>query len=96
MDDVLYERGTVTRKLIYDYLVKFITNNGYSPSVREIGKGVNISSTSIIYHYLYVLEKMGKIRMQPKKTRNISLVGYKFVKDETDKKSNADCFIKVR
>lgn len=96
MDKLLEERGTAMVKLVYDYLVKFITNNGYSPSVREIGKGVNISSTSIIYHYLYVLEKMGKIRMQPKKTRSISLVGYKFVKDEADKKSNTDCFIKVR
>lgn len=96
MEDVMYKRGTATRKRIYDYLVKFITNNGYSPSVREIAKGVEISSTSTIYYHLYILEKMGKIRMQPKKTRSISLVGYKFVKDEADKKSNADCFIKVR
>lgn len=96
MEDILYKRGTATRKQIYEYLVKFITSNGYSPSVREIAKGVNISSTSTIFHHLYILERMGKIRMHPRQTRSISLVGYKFVKDESDKKSNADCFIKVR
>lgn len=67
MDKLLEERGTATRKQIYAYLVEFITNNGYSPSVREIAKGVDISSTSTIYYHMYILEKMGKIRMQPKK-----------------------------
>ena len=77
MDDVIVKKhGNV-----YQFIVDFITNNGYSPSVREISKGTGIKSTSSVYDYLLVLKKIGKINMEENKSRTISLTGYKFVKD---------------
>ena len=38
------ERGT-GRARVYNFIVEFIKNNGYAPSVREICVGTNFSST---------------------------------------------------
>jgi len=78
----LYQKGIASRKKIYDFLVRFITENGYAPTVREICKGTELHSTSTVYHHLYTMERMGKIKMQKGKTRAISLTDYKFVKVE--------------
>lgn len=76
------QNGTENRKKIYDYIVKYMTNNGYSPSVRDICQGTNLKSTSTVYRHLLKLEQMGKIHMQEKKTRTICLIGYKLIKNE--------------
>lgn len=76
----LNRKGITSRKKIYDFLVKFITENGYAPTVREICKGTGLHSTSTVYNHLYIMEQMGKIKMRKGKTRAISLTDYKFVK----------------
>lgn len=78
------EQGKGNRKNVYDFIVKFITKNGYAPSVREICDGTDLKSTSSVYNHLMVLERMGKIHMKANKTRAISLVGYKLVKEEEE------------
>lgn len=75
--------GKENRKSVYDFIVKFITNNGYSPSTREIADGVGLKSTAAVYNHLLILEKVGKIHMEQGKTRTISVVGYKLVKEKT-------------
>lgn len=40
-------RGT-GRERVYNFVVDFITKNGYSPSVREISIGANLKSTSSV------------------------------------------------
>lgn len=80
MNQATQKIGISSRQKIYDFLVDFITKNGYAPSVREICAGTGLSSTFTVYHHLLVLEDMGKIHMQGNKTRAISLVGYKFQK----------------
>lgn len=40
MDKTLREQGETTRQRIYDFLVEFMTENGYSPSIREIAEGI--------------------------------------------------------
>ncbi len=80
MDKRTEEQGIESRRKIYDFLIEFITKNGYSPSIREICSGTNIKSTSTVHHHLLVLEKMGLIRTKMNKSRTISVVGYKFVK----------------
>ena len=80
MDKRTETQGIETRKKIYDFIIAFITKNGYSPSIREICSGTNIKSTSTVYRQLLVLEKMGMIRTKMSKSRTISVVGYKFVK----------------
>ena len=80
MNQTTQQIGTNSRRKIYDFLVEFITEHGYAPSVREICTGTGLNSTSTVYHHLSVLEDMGKIHMQENKTRAISLVGYEFRK----------------
>lgn len=80
MDNKFQNDGIKACKKIYDFLVQFITENGYSPSIREICVGTGYGSTSTIYNHLMTLEKMGKIHMKECKPRTISLVGFQFVK----------------
>lgn len=80
MNKKLQKDGIKARRKIYDFLVQFITENGYSPTIREICDGVGLHSTSTVYHHLMTLEIMGKIHMKECKPRTISLVGYQFVK----------------
>ena len=80
MENKFQNEGIETRRKIYDFLVKFITENGYSPSIREICEGTGLHSTSTIYKQLMTLEMMGKIHTKERKSRTISLVGFQFVK----------------
>lgn len=80
MNNKFQNEGIETRRKIYDFLVKFITENGYSPSIREICIGTGYNSTSTIYKQLMTLEMMGKIHTKERKSRTISLVGFQFVK----------------
>ena len=76
----LQEQGMAKRQRIYDFLVEYITKNGYSPSYLEIADGTGLKAKSRVHHYISVLEDMGKIHTQNRKPSTISLVGYKFVK----------------
>ena len=69
------------REKIYNFIVNFMTENGYSPSIREIGDTIGLSSTSSVFNHLMNLQDDGLIKMQNGKSRTISLVGYKFVKE---------------
>ncbi len=74
------KQGIESRKKIYDFIVKFFTENGYAPSVREISEAVGMKSTSSVYHHLSVLEDMGKIEIKRNQPRAIKVVGYEFRK----------------
>lgn len=67
---------------VYNFIVKFITENCYSPSVMEICEGAKLRSKSSVYDHLMELELMGKIEMKRNAARTIRLVGYKMVKVE--------------
>ena len=43
-------------KNVYETIYKFINNNGYSPSIRELCELLNYKSTKTIYKYLKVLK----------------------------------------
>ncbi len=68
------------RKGVYDFLVDFITENGYAPSVKEISDGTGIKSTSTVHYHLEMLDKVGKIKVKPHTSRGIKLIGYEFRK----------------
>lgn len=67
---------------VYRFLMNFITENGYSPSVREICEATGLSSTASVSDHLMELELMGRIDMKRNAARTIRLVGYKLVKME--------------
>jgi repressor LexA len=65
-------------KRILNVLERFTNQNGYPPSIREIGAKADISSTSVVNYYLEQLEKMGYIE----RDRNVSR-GVRVLKDAT-------------
>lgn len=60
-------------KLVFDYLVRSINENGYAPSVRDIGADLGIKSTSSVHLYLHNLEAKGFIEQDANKKRTIRI-----------------------
>jgi len=58
---------------IYDYVADCIQNQGYPPSVREIGEAVGLRSPSTVHFHLKHLEEAGYISKGAGKGRAISL-----------------------
>ena len=77
-------REALTKKNqeVLDFIIKFITENGYSPSFREIGEGTGLYSTSSIYGQVQILRDLGYIDYKDSEPRTISVPGYKFIKKE--------------
>jgi repressor LexA len=61
-------------KKILEVLEHYQDNVGYPPSIREIGKEANISSTSVVNYYLDQLEEMGYIERDRKVSRGMRLI----------------------
>ena len=61
-------------KQILRYITKQIIENGYAPSVREIGRAVGLSSTATVHTYLKKLEEMGYIRKENQKGRTLRVI----------------------
>ena len=49
-------------ELIMDYVNQFIQENGYSPSVREIGAAVGLRSTASVSYHLRALQDKGLLQ----------------------------------
>ena len=64
---------TKKEKLVFDYLVKTINENGYAPSVRDIGASLGIKSTSSVHLYLHNLEAKGLIEQDAGKRRTLRI-----------------------
>ncbi len=58
---------------VYDYLVSFITDRGYPPSVREIGEALDLRSPSTVHFHLKHLAELGYIEKDAGKGRAIAL-----------------------
>ncbi len=56
------------------FIKKFIVAHGFPPSVREICKGMNLSSPATVHAHLTQLEKKGLIRKETNKFRTIELL----------------------
>lgn len=63
-----------TSDLIYDFIVSYIDENGYAPSVRDICDGVGVKSTSTVHAHLKRLETQGRLTYEGGKRRAIKLV----------------------
>lgn len=59
---------------IMRFLSKFQKENGYSPSIRQIGEAIGVKSTSLVDYYLKQLEEMGKIERDAHVSRSIRLL----------------------
>lgn len=61
-------------KAILKFIEKQVNQNGYPPSVREIGKAVGLSSTATVHGYLAKLAKKGYIKKEDQKGRTLRLL----------------------
>lgn len=61
-------------QLILKFLAKFQEQNGYSPSIREIGASISVRSTSLVDYYLKQLEQMDYISREQHISRSIRLL----------------------
>ena len=59
--------------MVMDYIRKFSEENGYTPSVREIGKECGIKSTATVYSYLQKLQDKGYLNKATNKKRSVTL-----------------------
>ena len=66
-----------TRQRIWKFIRSFFEDRGYAPTVRDILKGCNISSTAVVQHHLNILEREGHIHRDPEVFRSIQLLDRK-------------------
>jgi len=66
---------TKKQKRLLDYVITFIDEHGYSPSYREIQRGMGYSSVATVSKHLDNLEIAGLIRRKDNKSRSIEVVG---------------------
>ena len=59
---------------IIEFVDSFIRENGYSPSVREIGEAVGLRSTASVSYHLQALQDKGLLQSPGQKGRKRSLV----------------------
>ena len=67
-------RSSNKAELIMDYVNQFIQENGYSPSVREIGAAVGLRSTASVSYHLQALQDKGLLQAPQAKGRTRALV----------------------
>src|SRR5262252_4919126 len=84
---------TPRQRQILQFIHDWVQERGYSPSMREIGRAVGLTSTSSVEHQLSTLESKGHLRREAgcPRTVEVRLPGVPPVstKDEADAKSAA-------
>lgn len=68
------EKLTKRQGDILNVIKKFMANHGYPPTVREIGKELNLSSPATTHFHLNRLEDKGYIRKNESKNRAMELM----------------------
>lgn len=63
------------RERILAFVRQYISERGYSPTVREIGKAVGLSSSATVHRHLTILSQQGLISWIPDAPRTIRLKG---------------------
>ena len=64
------------QKLVYDYILNFKTVNGYSPTVREIARGLNTRSKTWVSEILQELKVSGYITYKDNTPRTIVILKF--------------------
>lgn len=60
---------------VLDYLVEYLRENTYQPSIREIGRRFDIKSTKTVSELLQTLADKGWIERDPSRSRGVRLLG---------------------
>jgi repressor LexA len=64
---------TKRQKQVLDFVAHFIAENGYSPSLEEIGAALGVSSVATVHKHLSQLKRKGLIRHEVNKKRSLEV-----------------------
>lgn len=64
---------TKRQQQICKFIAQFSTENGFAPTIREIGNGLGISSTSVVQFHILALEQAGALTRRMGFSRTIVL-----------------------
>lgn len=62
------------RELIVAFVGKFFTEHGYAPTMREVGRGVGLTSPSSTRHHLLHLRSAGELTWTDGIARSLRVV----------------------
>ena len=65
---------TKRQQEIFDYVKRYVSEHGYPPTVRDIGKAIGLTSSSTVHAHLGNLERLGLLRRDPTKPRAIEVL----------------------
>jgi repressor LexA len=65
---------TKRQQEIFDFVKRYVSEHGYPPTVRDIGKAIGLASSSTVHAHLANLEKLGMLRRDPTKPRAIEVL----------------------
>ena len=68
---------TARQQEIWQFLVQYVDEHGYPPTVREIGEAVGLASPSTVHAHLANLERAGLLRRDPTKPRALELLAHR-------------------
>lgn len=66
---------SIKQRRLLNFIGRFLDDNSYPPTIRDIVSGCGISSTSVVDYNLNILEKFGHIRRHREVSRGIELLG---------------------
>jgi repressor LexA len=76
---MLKEYGENTRNRILDYIVGYMMDNQYPPTLREICDGVGLKSTSTVAHHLEKMKDQGLVDINDdREPRTIRVPGIEY------------------
>jgi len=67
---------TQLEQQVYHFMIDFLAENTYQPSVREIARRFSIKSTKTVSDLLHSLESKGYIKRDESRSRGVRLLGY--------------------
>ena len=66
---------------ILDYMVSYLRENTYQPSIREIGEQFGIKSTKTVSEHLQALADKGFLERDPSRSRGVRILGMDLAPD---------------
>ncbi len=69
-----FEKLSERQQNILRFMDRYITSNGFPPTIREIGEATGINSTSVVNYNLNKLVRMGYLQRTATKSRGLKLV----------------------
>jgi repressor LexA len=68
------QKLTKRQQQIFEFIKRYTRENGYPPTVRDIGQAIGLTSSSTVHAHLANLERLGLLRRDPTKPRAMEVL----------------------